>query len=77
MHATPGDWLIVESRTIGTVIRRGLIEEVRSPDGSPPYLVRWTDTDHRALTFPGPDARVLTPEELHAREAAAEAKFLT
>jgi hypothetical protein len=26
------------------------------PDGSPPYLVRWSDDGHEALVFPGPDA---------------------
>jgi len=29
---------------------------VRGPEGKPPYLVRWADTGHEALVFPGPDA---------------------
>ena len=31
--------------------------EVRTVDGSPPYLVRWDD-GHVGLYFPGPDAHV-------------------
>lgn len=34
------------------------ILEVRHADGSPPYLVRWSDTGHQSLVFPGPDATV-------------------
>jgi uncharacterized protein DUF1918 len=64
MHAQPGDWLIVEQAGLDHEARRGLIEDVRSPDGTPPYLVRWLDTGQEALVFPGPDAHVRTPEEL-------------
>ncbi|MEV6140182.1 DUF1918 domain-containing protein [Nocardia sp. NPDC051990] len=75
MHAKPGDWLVVEGRVVGGPVRRGLIEEVHSADGSPPYLVHWTDTGHRALTFPGPDAYVLSNAELRAQEEIAAARF--
>ncbi|GGN79489.1 DUF1918 domain-containing protein [Nocardia rhizosphaerihabitans] len=75
MHAKPGDWLVVENRTVGGAVRRGLIEEVHSPDGSPPYLVHWSDDGHRALTFPGPDAYVLTGSELRAQEEVAAGRF--
>ena len=27
-------------------------------DGQPPYLVRWEDSGHETLCFPGPDAHV-------------------
>ena len=60
MHANTGDVLIVKSNTVGQVERRGTILEVRSSDGSPPYLVRWHD-GHEGLAFPGPDARVEPP----------------
>lgn len=53
MHAQRGDWLILDAR-------RGYIEEVHSADGSPPYLVRWLETGHESLVFPGPDALVQT-----------------
>ena len=29
---------------------------VHGPDGAPPYVVRWSDTGHEALFFPGPDS---------------------
>ena len=75
MRAHQGDWLIIERGDIDHQARRGLIEEVRSADGSPPYLVRWLDTDRTVLVFPGPDAHVLTPTELHQADAAAVKRF--
>lgn len=75
MHAKPGDWLIVEGRAVGGVVRRGLIEEVHGDAGAPPYLVHWSDTGHRALTFPGPDAYVLSSMELRAQEEVAAGRF--
>jgi hypothetical protein len=57
MHARVGDVLIVEGNTVGRPARQGTILEVGSPDGLPPYRVRWED-GHEALTFPGPDAHV-------------------
>ncbi|RDI55199.1 DUF1918 domain-containing protein [Nocardia mexicana] len=76
MRAKAGDWLVVEGRAVGGTVRRGLIEEVRGAGGGPPFLVHWSDTGHRALTFPGPDAHVLSAEDLRAQERAAEARFL-
>ena len=55
MHAEVGDWLVVNSHAEGRPIRRAAIIAV-GPDGEPPYTVRWTDTDHEGLVFPGPDA---------------------
>ncbi|WP_433522593.1 DUF1918 domain-containing protein [Nocardia pseudovaccinii] len=75
MHAKPGDWLVVEARTIDGDVRRGLIEEVHGVDGAPPYLVHWVDTGHRALTFPGPDSHVLSATELRAEEESAASRF--
>lgn len=71
MHAKPGDWLVVEKGGIGEEARRGQIEEARSADGAPPYRVRWLDTGHEALVFPGPDAHVLTQDESDAARARA------
>ncbi|RDI60493.1 DUF1918 domain-containing protein [Nocardia pseudobrasiliensis] len=73
MQAKPGDWLIVGA--VGGTPRRSLIEQVRGVDGEPPYLVHWTDTGHRALTFPGPDAHVVSAAELRAQEEIAAAQF--
>lgn len=69
MRAQAGDWLIIEQANIDHEARRGLIEEVRSPDGTPPYLVRWLDTGREALVFPGPDAHVQTHADVAANGA--------
>jgi hypothetical protein len=62
MHAKPGDTLVIESRRVEQGRRQATIVEARSPDGSPPYLVRWPD-GHEGLVFPGPDAHiVLAPQ---------------
>ena len=58
MKAEVGDRLIVENRQLGAPRRDGEILEVRHPDGTPPYVVRWEDTGHESLVFPGPDAHV-------------------
>jgi hypothetical protein len=58
MHANPGDVLVVEGSNTERHARRATILEVRSRDGSPPYYVRWQDTGHEGLTYPGPDAHV-------------------
>jgi uncharacterized protein DUF1918 len=58
MHAAPGDRIVIRSRTIGGPVRDAEVLEVEHGDGSPPYLVRWSDTGHESLFFPGPDAYV-------------------
>ena len=75
MHAQPGDWLVIESRTVGHVVRRGQILEVRGTAGTPPYVVRWTDNDHVATVYPGPDAHVLTSEELAEHDRIGRLRF--
>ena len=64
MHAKRGDWLVVETIGSDHATRRALIEEVVSSDGTPPFRVRWLDTGREGLVFPGPDAHVLTPDEM-------------
>ena len=49
---------MVRSTHVGGPVRDGEIVEVQHPDGSPPYVVRWSDTGHETLVFPGPDAEV-------------------
>ncbi|MFL6123613.1 DUF1918 domain-containing protein [Actinophytocola sp.] len=66
MHAKPGDWLIVEIAGTDNAARRARILEVSSPDGAPPFRVQWLDTDREGLVFPGPDAHVMTQDELAA-----------
>ncbi len=58
MHASVGDRLVVRSQHLDGPVRDGEIIEVRGPDGSPPFVVRWDDSGHESLVFPGPDAFV-------------------
>lgn len=58
MFAAVGDRLVVHDLRGSGQIRDGQIIEVQHADGSPPYLVRWSDDGHETLVFPGPDADV-------------------
>lgn len=58
MRAAAGDRVVIASSRIEGPVREGRIVEVRGADGSPPYLVEWSDTGQQALVFPGPDAHV-------------------
>ncbi|PWI17955.1 XRE family transcriptional regulator [Streptomyces sp. Act143] len=58
MRAHVGDHLVVESPVTGATRRDGEIIGLHHEDGTPPYDVRWSDTDEVTLVFPGPDARV-------------------
>ena len=60
MKAHVGDWLVVKGTTLDKPDQRGLITEVHSSDGSPPYVVEWLETGHLATVFPGPDALIVT-----------------
>ena len=50
--------MIIKGHRVGEHDRDGEILEVRGPDGGPPYIVRWGDTGHETLFFPGSDAVV-------------------
>ena len=56
LHAASGDRLVV--RSLHGPVRDGEIVEVRHEDGTPPYAVRWSDTGHQTLVYPGADAFV-------------------
>ena len=71
MHAKVGDWLVVKGTVLDAPDQFGQIVEVHSTTGEPPYVVRWAHNDVEALVVPGPDARVITPEE---REHEAQRK---
>ncbi|MFE6286068.1 pyridoxamine 5'-phosphate oxidase family protein [Streptomyces sp. NPDC057877] len=58
MRAHLGDQLVIESPTTGTTRRDGEIVGLHHEDGTPPYDVRWSDTDEVTLVFPGPDAHI-------------------
>ncbi|MFD9122608.1 pyridoxamine 5'-phosphate oxidase family protein [Streptomyces bottropensis] len=58
MRAQLGDQLVVESPATGVTRRDGEIVGLRHADGTPPYDVRWSDTDAVTLVYPGPDAHI-------------------
>jgi hypothetical protein len=58
VYATAGDRLIMHSTHVDGPVRDGKILEVHGRNGEPPYVVRWSDTGHESLVFPGPDASV-------------------
>lgn len=62
MHATVGDQIVVRSAHVDERNREGEILEVRGPDHTPPFLVRWADTGHEGLYFPSADAVIQHPE---------------
>jgi hypothetical protein len=59
MHAKAGDWLVVHSHSDVVHSRRAEIIAVPSPDGEPPYTIRWEDDGHEAVVYPGPDAQLI------------------
>ena len=58
MQASVGYLIIIKGHHIGEPDRDCEVIEVRGSDGGPPYLVRWEDSGHEGLYFPGPDASV-------------------
>jgi Domain of unknown function (DUF1918) len=58
MEAAVGDRLVIHSAHVDGQVRHGDILEVRGTSGAPPYVVRWSDSGHEGLVFPGPDATV-------------------
>jgi hypothetical protein len=57
MHAAVGDRIIIKGHHVGEPERDAEVLAV-GPDGGPPFKVRWGDTGHEALFFPGTDASV-------------------
>jgi hypothetical protein len=58
VYAEVGDRLVIRSLHVDGPVRDAEILEVRGEGGRPPYLVRWSDTGHESLVFPGPDGHV-------------------
>jgi hypothetical protein len=58
VRASVGDRMIIRPHHMGEPRRDGEVLAVRGRDGRPPYLVRWSDSGHETLFFPGPDALV-------------------
>ncbi len=58
LTARVGDTLLIEDGSVPGTARIGQIITVSSPDGSPPYRVRWLAGEYESLISPGPGARV-------------------
>lgn len=69
MKAAVGDRIVVQVDQDGASRRIGIITEVRHPDGTPPYMVRWLD-ERESLFFPSISARIEPHEEHVANDAA-------
>jgi len=63
MIAQVGDRIVLEGTHLGDARRIGVITAVAHTDGAPPYRVKWLDTGHTSLVFPGGDARIEHPRE--------------
>jgi hypothetical protein len=68
MNVSEGDVLIIRGRHTGQPMRRCRVLEVRGDEG--PFLVRWEDTDHETLYFPGSDATVEAARGKRARRGS-------
>ncbi|MFE7276236.1 pyridoxamine 5'-phosphate oxidase family protein [Streptomyces sp. NPDC057623] len=73
MRAHLGDHLVIESPATGVTRRDGEIVGLHHGDGTPPYDVRWSDTDEVTLVFPGPDAHIRQVEHGDAGAAPGAA----
>jgi Domain of unknown function (DUF1918) len=58
MRASVGDRIVVRGHRVGEPNRDCEVLELCGPDGGSPYVVRWGDSGHSTLFFPGPDATV-------------------
>jgi hypothetical protein len=58
MRANVGDRIVIKGHRVGEHDRDCEVLEVHGTDGGAPYLVRWGDTGHESLFFPGSDASV-------------------
>ena len=58
MRASVGDHIVIASNEVDRPTRDGEIVELRHADGTPPYVVRWSDSGNTGLFFPGTDAHV-------------------
>jgi hypothetical protein len=58
MRASVGDRVVVHGHHSGEPDRDGEVLEVRGSDGAPPYVVRWGDSGHETVFFPGTDATI-------------------
>lgn len=57
MRADVGDRIVIRSHRMGEPVRDAEVLAT-GPNGEPPFRVRWSDTGHEGLFFPGSDAYV-------------------
>ena len=69
MHASVGDRIVIKGHRVGEPERDGEILHTGA-EGGPPFLVRWGDSDHQALFFPGSDAVIEHDDHSTANEPA-------
>ena len=68
MKSEVGGELVVDSLHVGEPARKGEMLE-RVDDGHEHYVVRWDDTGHKTLFFPGPTSHVLhTHDDPHSED---------
>jgi CBS domain-containing protein len=58
LRAKPGDRLVVSGHELGDLERDAEVLEARGAGGGAPFLVRWADSGHETLLYPGSDARI-------------------
>ena len=58
MQAHKGDQLVIKGHHVDDPVRKGEVLEARGPDDTQPFLVRWDDTGHKTLFYPGTDCVV-------------------
>lgn len=58
VHARPGDEVVIKGHQIGGPDRRGEVLETRGADGASPFVVRWDDTGHTTILYPGTDCEI-------------------
>jgi len=69
MQAKVGDRIVIKGHRVGEPDRDCEVLEAHGPDG--PYLVRWGDSGHELLLFPGSDAVVAEYEHQAERRSDA------
>jgi len=62
MHGKVGDRVVVHGAHVSDAVRDGVILEVHGAEGGPPYLVRWDESGHESLVFPGPGTQIVAAE---------------
>lgn len=76
MRATVGDRIVVASGVVGAGVREGVVVGCPHGDGTPPYQVRWSDTEEETLVFPGADTLV-RHDDGGQGEQASQARAVT